>query len=160
MLGHVHALEAQAESRLDCCIVGAQSTLRAEVLDTVIGLETVEGQIVKGTMQELLHVRSFAGAGGVYHSDALSLSGASTSTIWADPPGLALFDGATSLLKCGQRWPNVARIVLLEKGDARSNDAAAEINREFVQRVEAPPMDLPRLAHPGCEVISYEARPA
>ena len=158
LLGDGFASGSHSGSRLECCIVGTAATLRAEILDTRVGLAEARGQIIEGTFQEVLQVRSFVGGIGVFRSDVLGIVGTRTDATWSDPPGIAVFDGAASLLKCGSRWPGTARIVLLDKTDNRSTDASAEINREYVQRLGEPALALEKLRPQGCELLSYRVR--
>ncbi|MEP7013728.1 MAG: hypothetical protein ABJC13_25690 [Acidobacteriota bacterium] len=138
--------------------MGTVGTLRTEILDTRVGLPGADGQIVKGTFQEVLQVRSFVGRSGVFHSEVLAAGGTPSEATWSDPPDIAVFDGAVSLLKFGDRWPGTARIIVLDRTDTRSTDAAAEINREYVQRIGEQALDHPDLRLRGCELLFYRAR--
>lgn len=158
LLGDGFASGAHSGSRLECCIVGTASTLRAEIVDTRVGLAGTRDQILEGTFQEVLQVRSFVGSVGVFRSDVIGVGSSRADAAWSDPPEIAIFDGAASLLKCGSRWPGTPRIVLLDKTDTRSTDAAAEINREYVQRVGEPVLALEKLRPQGCELLSYRMR--
>jgi hypothetical protein len=158
LLGDGFASGSQSGSRLECCIVGTVATLRAEIVDTRVGLAKSGGQIVEGTFLEILQVRSLVGGIGIFRSDVLGVGSTRTDAAWSDVPEIAVFDGAASLLKCGGRWPGTARIVLLDKTDTRSTDAAAEINREYVQRLDEPALPLEKLIPQGCELLSYRVR--
>ena len=123
-----------------------------------MGMAFSGGEIIEGTFQEILQVRSFAGRSGVFHSDVYAAGGASGEAVWTDPPAVAVFDGAASFLRCGERWPGTSRIVLLDRTEPRSTEAAAEINREYLQRIAEPPLDLSGLRPNGCELLAYRAR--
>ena len=159
LLGREEAVDAQSRSRLDCCLVGTSSSLRDEILDTRIGVTSPSGDIVEGPFQDVLHVRSFAGRSGVFHSDVLAASGgASGRAKWADTPHVAVFDGALSFLRNGNRWPDSSRVALLDATNARSADAVSELNREYVQRSGELQFGLSALKSRGCEFLAYRER--
>jgi hypothetical protein len=120
-------------SRLECVIVGSESTLREEIARTTIGFLSA-GAVVEGAVQELLRVRHFVTDDGPYRSDVFATTGERQDAARAATPDVVVFDGAMSFLRWGALWPAASRIIVLDRTDRRLTDATAEVDRIFLQR--------------------------
>ena len=126
--------EAMVSSRLECVVVGNETILRDEITSTRFRFPA--GCSNEGSAQDLLRVRDF-GHGvedGTYRSDVFSRTGTRQEDARTVTPSVAIFDGASSLLRWGSLWPTASRIVLLERTDHRLSDATDEVDRVFFQK--------------------------
>ncbi len=159
LLGRELLSSFQGSSRINCGIVGTEVTLRAEIQNTRLGLAARDGEIVEGTMQEILRVRRFSSHSTVFFSDVFSTAGNRRKEMWSEPPQVAIFDGAKSFLRHGATWPATNRIILLDRTDRRLTDALAEVNREYLQRdVNDVALDPASLGTPAIESLLYRTR--
>ena len=49
-------------------------------------------------------------------------------------PGLAVFDGSRSYLKCRHLWPDTSHCVVLDRTEIAFDEAVQMINQDFVQK--------------------------
>lgn len=133
-LGSRLALTGAALSRLDCVIVGVEAILRSEIQSMRLSFPDLSGEYIEENLQELLRVRRFSKNSSVYRSDVLSVMGGRSKAVKLDPPCVAIFDGAAAFLKRGAIWPDVPKIVVLDRAERYLDDALAEANREYLQR--------------------------
>jgi hypothetical protein len=128
------AWEAMVSSRLECVVVGSESTLQDEFTST--RLRFPAGSSTEGSAQEVIRVQHF-GCGvedRSYRSDVFSRTGSRQEKARTVTPSVTIFDGASSLLRWGSLWPTASRIVLLDRTDHRLSDATDEVDRVFFQQ--------------------------
>lgn len=145
-----------ASSRLECVIVGSESTLREEIARTTVGFLSVGG-LVEGALQELLRVRRFITDDGPYRSEVFAVTGERHDVARAATPEIVVFDGAMSFLRWGALWPAAERIIVLDRTERRLSDATTEVDRIFLQRVSTVD-DCPPDAPAGVHSLAFQSR--
>jgi hypothetical protein len=142
------ASEVILSSRLECLTVGVDSMIRDEVASIRLRFPD---ESAEGSAQEILRVRH-VGDDRTFRSEVFARTGNRQDEARLACPAVAIFDGATSLLRWGALWPEASRIILLDRADPRLKDATEEIDRIFVTRPGN--IDLP-LAPPGTDAVAF-----
>lgn len=118
-------------NRLDCLIVGNKGRLEDEIRSAEFAIVPEGGRPVSGRLQDLLLARRFARSGDRYRSDLIAASAGNEFAVRWTPP-VVVFDGANSYLKLGHQWPGADRIVVLDRAEARFNEAVQDLNLRYV----------------------------
>ncbi len=144
-------------SRLDCALLGTMSLLREEARETTFGAKSPNGDLVEGTLQDVLRVREFAGANQNYRSQVFSVTNRKLpGTAGGLRPAVAVFDGAAGFLKWREDLRKSDWIVLLDRTERYFDDAVAVLHEEYINRVDGDGLEAPGHVPPGVELISFE----
>ncbi len=156
LLGRIDAAVSSLESRLDVVFLGRRSALEHEIRRSSLAVTTGNGQYMHGTLQDALRVRRFA-PGALYRSDVLSIeSRRPPKPLPHEAPIAAIFDGARSFLRWRHLWVQTHQFVMLDRVDARFDEAVATINLDYVQRRAADGgLAVPSSLPPGTELLVY-----
>src|SRR5579862_777384 len=146
-------------SRLECVIVGHESLLREEIQRTPFSVRSPSGALISGKLQDILRVRRLAGGSQSYRSELYSATGMEERSPSDETPTVAIFDGSVAFLRWMTAWPRAHCVVVLDRTDARFDDAAAEINRLYIgERVDGGVFPQPQQVPPSLECMAFELR--
>jgi hypothetical protein len=150
ILGDDIANNFATTSRLECVIIGHVNTLRYEIKETILGFR---GKHNDGSLQGVLRVRRFLGAGCAYRSNVIAVDKELGSAVVNEEiPQAVIFDGATSFLKRREAWRKSNWIVVLDWTEPYFSEAVAQLNEEYVERR----VDETTIAVPtGVEALSF-----
>lgn len=118
-------------SRLDALIVGNRKRLEEEIKATEFAVPVRRGRWTRGHLQDLLRAKRFQADGECYRCDVIP-GVAAFSSVDGSRPRAVVFDGSAPFLKWGKQWPAAHRIVIMDRHDARFEDAQQEINQLYV----------------------------
>jgi hypothetical protein len=138
-------------------ILGNLTRLREEIEATPFSIESPDGEVTQGTLQDVLAVKGFRGLQGPARATALASSGSGGNSTVQVP--VVVFDGASAYLRWWDAWRDSSWIVVLDRSDAQFELAVDQLNRDFVQRRlnDTTFKGLPPLP-PGVEVLAYQER--
>lgn len=146
-------------SRLECVIVGHESLLREEIQRTQFAVLPPSGAVVLGKLQDILRVRRFAGGSQCYRSELYSATRMEDPAPSDERPPVAIFDGSVAFLRWMTAWPKAHWVVVLDRTDARFDDAAAEINRIYIgERMDRGVSLHSQQVPPSLECMAFELR--
>jgi len=144
-------------SRLECVIVGNESLLREEIQRTQFSVLPPSNAAVSGKLQDILRVRGLTGGNQSYRSELYSATGTEGCSPSDEPPPVVIFDGSLAFLRWIAAWPKAHWVAVLDRSDARFDDAAGEINRLYVgERVNGGPPPLRQQVPPSLECMGFE----
>lgn len=141
--------------KLDCAIVGVLTVLRREIYDLELACQRGE-EIAEGSLNDILLVKKFAGATGIYHSDVFKP--ARVSRLPADATNsVVIFDGANAFLNCRDNFLSNSWVVLLDRTEPQFELAAQTVNQERARGDGCSYIDdLKKLVPPGVEASAFE----
>jgi hypothetical protein len=142
-------------SRLECVIIGCVNTLRHEIKETEISFGS---RHIAGTFQDVLRARKFLPEGSAYRSNVMPVDREQASlTANQETPYMVIFDGAISFLKWRDYWRRSNWLVLLDKTESCFQEAADQLNNEYVEkRVSDTSIENVLTLPQGIEVISFQ----
>jgi hypothetical protein len=162
ILGRVDPLEFSVHSRLECVLLGRLNFLRSEICGFDLAVPSdADRKFEKGALQDVLKVRRFAGSLQSFRTSVLPAD--RPAPAWVadrETPAVAIFDGALGFLKGRDRWRRAAWVVVLDRTEARFDEAVEILNLDYTRdhvddtaaaEVEPPP--------PGVEVMWYRETP-
>jgi hypothetical protein len=134
LLGAERCYRFLTSSELRCAVFGRQSVLKPQIVETEFGIEA-QG-IVTGPLQGILRARAYSeNDGGGFLSDVYSYASLDEYEFGGEPPRVIVFDGSDAFLKALSVWPQSHRVAILGRSDIRLEEAAAEVNRMYAQRL-------------------------
>lgn len=145
-------------SRLDCLLVGVRARLHDEIVGTDFAIERRSGKLTEGNLHDILGVREFGKESDIYHSRIVAAGSRSTSELALLDPSLIVFDGARSLIRWRNVWPNAGWIFVGDRTGRRFDEAAAIINDAYVRRVSDIEGDELPSPPAGIESVAFRVR--
>lgn len=122
------------ESQVDCILVGQVSRLKDELLGTRLGVQSYDGTLTTGTLQDIVRAKRFLGGVGVYRTRIVSVAHCKKSRVdKADSP-VVIFDGAGPFVRCRDLWQGNNWIAVLDRTDWAVSDAIDVVDVEYTQR--------------------------
>jgi hypothetical protein len=156
IIPHIDPTLFAIQSRLDAVIVGTTRVLRYEFCEESFAIGLPNGRYLQGTLQEVMRPDGWVGKGEGWRSRIVS-DRARTIEDFGSQPGTLVFDGGLPFLRWHHRWGASSVVVILDRADDRSRDAAELINRDYVERrreEEDGPWDELELPD-GIEMMAY-----
>lgn len=149
--------ECLRHSRLECLLVGNETTLRQELL-TAPFATSGECGLVEGCLQDIARVHGLGRDGESHRSEIVSATRGPTRRLAVIWPPVVIFDGSTSFLRWGSAWPGANRVIILDRTDHRFTEAVAEVDAAYATRAgDAASRALP-VPPPGIECAAFETR--
>ena len=131
-LGNINPFDYYTKSRLECLVIGNKKLLFEEFEHTYLCVPKQKGGFCEGTLQDVVRVRQLIKDGLGYrasvHSDREGGLPDSKPL-----PHLVLFDGASGFLKWRDEWRHAHWIVILDRTEARFEEAVNALNRECLE---------------------------
>lgn len=150
-----NANEFSMRSRLECVIIGCVNTLRYEIKETEISFGAKH---IEGTFQDVLRARKFLSEGSAYRSNVIPADREQASLRDnQEIPYAVIFDGAMSFLKWRDYWQRSNWIVLLDKTESCFQEAADQLNNEYVKKRVSDVLIENALELPqGIDILSFQ----
>jgi len=145
-------------TRLECLILGSARSLRQEIVEVNFSLDRHNTTDKQGTLQDILRVRNFMGEGQPYRTGIIPVRRRiPPQGINNRIPHTVIFDGPLGFLKYRNAWRESNWIVILDRTDRNTEEAAKELNAEFLQNRSGEPVVDEIIEYPpGVEVMVYE----
>jgi len=148
--------ELVSRSNIEVVIIGRLATLSQELTDTLFvtgGSSVTEA----ATLQEILRVKRLLPVSQPYRSEIYSsMREEDGYQSVAEPPKLAIFDGAQGFLKSRHHWRATNWLVLLDRTEPQFEVAVIEANSEYVRRLSSPEkITVPKVPK-GLELMLYQ----
>lgn len=157
LLGLKDVYEFVTRTSLACALIGSKAGLHSEIYDPGFAVGS-QSDRKEGCLQAALRVREFLAEGDSHRVVMLS---ASAADIHVDPhvksAPLAIFDGATAYLRWRQEFGAANSVVLLDRCQQRSEDAAAAFIHEHAKRLDD--FIISDEAPRGVEVAAFLGKP-
>lgn len=143
-------------SRIDCLIIGSRAGLKQEICGEFLSFRRDRRGADAGTLQEIIRIKSFKRSSENYRADVAPTNGRATD-IGDGKPSMVIFDGALPFLKRHAEFPGTDWLILLDRTEARCQDAVMGLMEKYVNRhagsTEGP---VNRLSLPaGCEILEF-----
>lgn len=149
-------------SSVFCAIVGVRNTLEQEITTTRFTVErkSESSTTARGTLQDILKVRAFAGENAPFFSDVFPSSIPPDSDLHS--PRVVVLDGSNAYLRHQYSWPHANLVVLLDRTETAFEDAAHALNANYIESDTRndgilDPDTFPA-APPSVETVFYEER--
>lgn len=150
LLGVAAAVAFVQNSSLDCLLIGPERALREEISALQIALAPA---FSPATLQDLLRVYRMPGNNEVFHTALASAAcGAGQGLPGNTRPPVVLFDGAASYLRWHDQWPDADWIVVLDRTSPTTDAAVAQLNQDYMHRIENIPVSVLEQFPTGIEV--------
>ena len=155
MLGANNSYEFAMRSRLECIIIGCVNILRHEIKETEISFGP---RHIEGTFQDILRARKFLSEGSAYRSNVMPADREQASLMAnQETPYMVIFDGSISFLKWRDYWRRSNWLVLLDKTESCFQEAADQLNNEYVEnRVSDTSIENALELPQGIDVLSFQ----
>ncbi len=121
----------QVGSRLDVDIIGQLNTLREEIDNSQFALDNDANKKIAGKLQDILRIKSFCHNNECYRSRMFSSDRCLTNEDSLEHAPYVIFDGASSFIKCRDKFDKSNWIITLDKSDPHLHEAAGILNEDF-----------------------------
>ncbi len=149
------ALTYVTTARPDCVVVGTLTWLTEDLTAPVFRLSKDTSQPAS-ELQTLARARKVKGA-GTYYRTVIAPSGSQPSSeVRQMKPAVVIFDGGRGYIRWRHIWPAARQLVILDRSESSSEEAANAVSEAFVNRVCS--MALPdEVSVPdGVEAVCFE----
>lgn len=151
VLDAINPVQYLTTSRLDCLVVGVETRICEEIREAKLCFGPHAG-----CLQDVLRVRSCPPLVDSYRSEVVS--DRNPAPVLDGKPHVVVFDGAPGFLKWRRNWRGCPWVVLLDRTEVQFDDAVAQVNNSYLQRVGDPPdLDIAHLPS-AVEVTAFEMR--
>lgn len=122
-----------SRSRLDCVIVGNESSLRDELLRETFVARAGSGETIEGHLNDIVRARSLAGDGLCYRSEITSPTSKDTRRKQTLAPALVIFDGSSAFLKWQRLCWAAHAVAILDRTDHRFDEATLRVDELAIE---------------------------
>jgi len=155
LLADANLDEFSLRSTFDCLVIAGDHTFKKAIVATPFAALKKRSFHV-GCLQDVVRVREFLPPGHVYHSSSYSLRSEKLKEMTSNENlGFVVYDGASSVLKWQASFPKSHAVILLDQTENHFEEACANINNYYMNRLEDD--DLPQFPKmpKGVELVAF-----
>ena len=144
-------------SKTECAIVGPESALRFEIINTMLALNSGK-KTLSASLQDIIRIQGFSGESMAHRAIAVSAQGETAPLISGEIAStVVIFNSALGFKRWQGAYPNHAYIVILDSTESGFKDAAAALNQDYLlsRNTEASPAFIPPPPPRGVEMVSF-----
>ena len=146
-----------APGNLGCLIVGSRERVSEEAVRE--GFVTKAGSArtrpAPGSLDELMRLQK---GGKASRTTVLPVRASKPPDFGGQPPPVTVFDGANGYLKWRDRLRSAHAVVVLDRTEPRFDEAVAQLQQDYVQRLPAPVPWTPPPAPGSVEALCFSLR--
>lgn len=148
-----------SRTELDCLMVGVGSTLLQEADEELALFDRVSGGYVSAPAAALMRVRGTSAAKDPYRSVIVGTNASKMmDKLASKKPAMVIFDGAQAYLRWRATWPSSPTLLILDRTEAHSLEAAAALDQERILYGSADSaLELPSLPT-AVELTAYRTK--
>lgn len=156
-----HSMRFVSESCSDCVVIGNLTALKQECEEQRLALRTTgsqNSQFLKGALLDIVRPRRFLPATAAHRSYILPASSSQRLSQMASSynPHCTIFDGSYSYLKLHHAWRQSHSVIILDRTDARFDEATLQVNTAYLDREENQHSFSVPTVPAGVEIMHFE----